>query len=247
MRILLTNDDGVISPGLQSLKNVLEKDHEVWIFAPDGERSGTSHRITLKGPIMRMAVGERSLSCTGTPADCVILGLLGALPEKPEMVVSGINIGPNIGTDVVYSGTAAAARQAALMGIPSIAVSLDSFKGPFHFDPLSRFVADNLELFLDLWDGEHFLNINAPNAASYLGVEITHPSRRFYHDRIVEFIAPDGHSYYFIQGSQVETISETGSDWNAVSQGKISLSPVLLQPVNHKEDARYRGVQFKFA
>ncbi len=243
----MTNDDGVKSPGLKSLKNVLEKDHEVWVLAPDGERSGTSHRITLKGPILRSAVEERVFACSGTPADCVILGTLGALPGRPELVVSGINIGPNIGTDVVYSGTAAAARQAALMGIPSIAVSLDSFDAPFHFDSLSRFVADNLDAFAGLWRADHFININAPNIPVYSGVEVTRPSRRLYHDRVVEFQAPDGHSYFFIQGSRVETVSESGSDWDAVSRGKVSISPVMLQPVHREEDAPYREARFILA
>jgi len=196
---------------------------------------------------MRGRVDERVFSCSGTPADCVIIGANGALPGKPELVISGINIGPNIGTDVVYSGTAAAARQGALMGIPSVALSLDSFKEPFHFDALSRFAADNLETFVRLWRPDHFININAPNLAVYRGVEITRPSRRLYHDRIDEYRAPDGRSYFFIHGFRVETVKESGSDWDAVSRGMVSISPVVLQPVPRKDDAHYREERFVLA
>lgn len=244
MRILLTNDDGFRSPGLHSLKKILEKDHEIWIIAPDGERSGNSHRITLRGPVKQEQVEDRVYSCSGTPADCVIIGANGAMPAKPDMIISGINIGPNIGTDVIYSGTAAAARQGTMMGIPSVALSLDSFTPPFHFDRLSRFVARNLDLFMDLWKPDHFVNLNAPNQETYQGVAITHPSRRLYRDRIDEYKAPDGRSYFFVHGFRVETVQEEGSDWDAVSQGKVSISPVVVQPCALEDDNRYRDARF---
>jgi len=247
MNILLTNDDGVKSPGLHALKLALSRDHDVWVLAPDGERSGTSHRITLKGAIQRMKVQDRTYSCSGSPADCVILGLLGGLPVKPDLVVSGINLGPNIGTDVVYSGTAAAARQAALMGLPSIAVSLDTFSAPFRFESLAAFVARNLPAFLELWSDDHFVNINAPNLEKFEGVSITRPARRLYNDRIVEFNAPDGHSYFFIQGMEVETVPDEASDWNALMRGEISVSPVYLHPVNRPDEETYRKARFDLA
>ena len=113
MRVLIANDDGVFSPGLEAVRAALAPDHEVWVVAPDGERSAMSHYITIKGPVAVREISERVYSCSGSPADCVIVGLLEVLPELPDVVVSGINIGPNLGTDVIYSGTAAAARQAA--------------------------------------------------------------------------------------------------------------------------------------
>jgi 5'-nucleotidase len=146
---------------------------------------------------------------------------------------------------VIYSGTAAAARQAALMGIPGLAVSLDSFTAPFHFDTLSRFVDKNITFFRDLWSKDHFININAPNLHEYAGTSICRLSRRVYHDKLLEFNAYDGHSYFFIQGSKVETLSDAGSDWEAVSRGLVSISPVLLNPVNRKEDALYREARFE--
>jgi 5'-nucleotidase len=244
MRVVLTNDDGVTSPGILSLKSVLEREHEVWVFAPDGERSGTSHRITLGAPVMKKKVAERVYACSGSPADCVLLVLLGALPFRPEVVVSGINIGPNIGTDLVYSGTAAAARQAALMGIPAVAASLNAMEPPFRFDPLARFIALNMEQFVRLWDERHFVNINAPNLEAYAGTAITRPSRRRYHDKLTEFSLPDGSSCYFLHGPPPETDREPESDWEAVMQNKVSISPVLLQPVSHRENARYHSARF---
>ena len=244
MRVVLTNDDGVASPGILAMKAALETDHEVWIFAPDGERSGTSHRITLGEPVMKRKLAERFYACSGSPADCILLGLLGALPFRPDAIISGINKGPNIGTDIVYSGTAAAARQAALMGVPGVAVSLNAAEPPFHYEPLARFIALNLNQFTRLWDERHFLNINAPNTHVYAGTAITHPSRRRYHDKLEEFLLPEGNSCYFLHGPPPETDKEPGSDWEAVQQNKISISPVLLQPVSHRENARYHGTRF---
>ena len=244
MRVLLTNDDGVTSPGILAMKAALEADHEVWVFAPDGERSGTSHRITLGVPVMKKKLADKLYSCSGSPADCVLMALLGALPLKPDVVISGINMGPNIGTDIVYSGTAAAARQAALMGIPAIAVSLDTVSPPFYFEPLARFIALNIGQFQQLWDEQHFVNINAPNSNVYAGTAITHPSRRRYHDNLEELPLPGGDSCYYLHGPPPETDRDQGSDWEAVIQNKVSVSPVLLQPVSYTENTRYKLARF---
>jgi len=130
MNILITNDDGIESEGLKTLARVLSRDHRIMIVAPDGERSGKSHSISLGEPVRMRRMGENALACGGTPADCVLFSILGAVPEKPDIVVSGINRGPNLGTDIIYSGTAAAARQAALMGYAAVAVSVTSFSPP---------------------------------------------------------------------------------------------------------------------
>lgn len=189
--------------------------------------------------------GNRAWACGGTPADCVILAMLGVLPVKPELVISGINRGANLGTDIIYSGTVAAARQAAFMGCPAVAVSLNTYSDPFHFGPVAGFVADNLQGFLDLWHPDHFLNINAPNdAGAPAGVKITHPSRRIYHDKLSRYQAPDGNDYYFLYGSQIDAEAEEGSDWDAVSGGYLSVSPVFLHPINHAEDLAYREKVF---
>ncbi len=244
VRVLLTNDDGILSPGLKAMHRAFSRDHEVWVVAPDGERSGYSSSITISEPIRCTQVDERSYAVSGTPADCVILATLGAIPVMPEVVLSGINIGPNLGTDIIYSGTCAAARQAVFKGIPGIAVSLNSFHEPFHFDEVARFVLQELDNFLALWNTDHFLNINAPNIAEYRGVEVTTPSTRRYDDRLLPFEPPRGGAYYFVDGRPAEDPLEPGTDWHAVEQGNVSLSPIMLNPVNHAVEAQYRSGPF---
>lgn len=247
MRVLLTNDDGIDSPGLEALiRDIEAKGHEVWIVAPDGERSGMSHSITMKDPIRSRKLGERRFGCSGTPADCVILAYLGIMEEKPDIVVSGINLGPNLGTDITYSGTAAAARQAAFMGIPGVAASLDYYNKPLHFDPVSLFVAENLESFVLLFDGHHFVNVNAPNSPNLdIGIEITHPSYRTYNDRLVRYTAPRGEDYWFWKAAPIQTKEETGSDYDAVRRGNISVSPIHLHPQNNLVDEEYAKAVFR--
>ncbi len=245
MRILLTNDDGIDSAGLAALRMALGE-HELWIVAPDGERSAQSHSITVHDPIRCKAHDEQVFSSSGTPADCVIVGVLGVLPKRPDVVVSGINLGPNLGTDIIFSGTVAAARQAAFMGIPGVAVSLNSYSPPFHMKPLAEFVASNLTTLVGLWNPRHLVNINGPNLdANDLPVEVTYPSWRIYHDQLEEFTSPRGERYYFLNGHPVENEMEEGSDWTAVAQGAISVSPIFLNAIDHHEDEAYRTVDFK--
>ncbi|MFP4441828.1 MAG: 5'/3'-nucleotidase SurE [Spirochaetia bacterium] len=245
MKILLTNDDGIDSEGLLAVKTALEGEHDVWIVAPDGERSGMSHYLTLHEPIRSKVVGDNCYSCSGSPVDCVVLGLLGGIPAKPEIVLSGINKGPNLGTDIVYSGTAAAARQAAFMGVPGIALSVAGFKIPMYYKAAALFISRNIGKLKKLWNPDHFININFPNEEKpSTSVTITHPSRRIYHDKLVTFNAPNGAAYHFLDGSPVETEMESGSDWDVVSKGGVSISPVYLHPVNHEEDSAYKKEEF---
>lgn len=246
MRILLTNDDGYDSPGLQLLKAALAGEHEVWVIAPEQNRSGSSHSITLKAPTRVLRRGERDLACSGTPVDCVILGFLGLVTGEIDLVIAGINLGPNLGTDIIYSGTAAAARQGALMGKPSLAASLASFLPPFHLEYPARFIARNARLFHDLWTDDHFLNINFPAAcAPDCPSRITIPTRRIYRDKLVQFQAPDESLYCFLGGELPHSQMEEGSDYRTVEEGAISLSPVILHPSNHDVAARYGEVEFQ--
>ncbi|HOV62958.1 MAG TPA: 5'/3'-nucleotidase SurE [Spirochaetia bacterium] len=246
MNILLTNDDGIDSPGLHILARTLEGEHRVMIVAPDGERSGKSHSISLGGPVKMRRITENTLSCDGTPADCVLFSILGAIPFKPDIVISGINRGPNLGTDIIYSGTAAAARQAALMGYAAIAVSVTPYSPPYPYETAASFIRDNIDLFLSLWTCDHFLNINVPAVdPAVMGVEVTHPSRRIYNDRLVRFQAPNKDEYFFLTGSRAEARLEEGSDWHAVVHGNISVSPIFLHPLNHVEDEAYRRTVFR--
>jgi len=242
--ILLTNDDGLYSPGLEALQSVFVENHDVWILAPDGERSGYSNSITISEPIRCTKIDEQVYASSGTPADCVILGTRGAIPAMPDLVISGINIGPNLGSDIVYSGTCAGARQAVYRGIPGISVSLDSFVPPFHFEPVARFISRHLEELLALWNEDHFININAPNLEQPRGVEITSPAMRRYDDKLLPFQPPRGGTYYFVDGKPSVTELEPGTDWHAVEEGRISVSPVMLNPVNHAVEEHYRTAGF---
>lgn len=210
MRVLVTNDDGVGAAGLEALAASLKKmNHDVWVVAPSKNRSGVSHGISLTEPleVVETETGGRVFSCSGKPADCVIAALCGLLPAVPDVVLSGINLGANLGTDVVFSGTAAAARQAAIHGVPGIAVSLvvenaggaddavaesrpenvaeNAFPGgnePLSWGPLADFVSYNVRALMKLCREDVFVNINALNSGGYRGFKMTTLCRRIYHD-----------------------------------------------------------------
>lgn len=231
MKILVTNDDGLSSEGIKILADVLSRHHTVWVIAPHCNRSGVSHGLTMSDPLRFKEEAERQYSCSGLPADCSHSGALGIMSEMPDVVVSGINRGANLGTDIVYSGTAAAARQAAFAGIPGIAVSLVCDTENWIWEPLASFVLKNLELLCNLCEKDVFVNINAPSALSWQGVKMTGISHRSYKDGIIVHDAPDGCKYSFLQGGHIETHGDGNSDWDAVQSGYISISRVYAQPV----------------
>ena len=236
MRVLITNDDGVRSRGLAILREALRQEHDLWIVAPHVERSGTSHAITLRGAVKLRQLEDQVYSCDGTPADCVLYANLGAIPIRPDIVVSGINHGPNIGTDIIYSGTVGAARQAALMGYPAIAVSVVDTSTTKGFEFAANFVRENLEQMRLLWSTEHFWNINIPGKDGHDGeVSITFPAKRRYNDRLVQFGVPNGDRYLFLDGEPSDANLEPGSDWEAVVRRRVSVSPIYLHPHNHRE------------
>jgi 5'-nucleotidase len=246
LRILLTNDDGIQSEGLRRLQKALAIEHEVWVVAPETNRSGSSHSITLALPTRFHQLAEREYASGGTPADCVPHACLGLVPQELDMVVAGINLGPNLGTDLVYSGTAAAARQGAFMRKPAVACSINSFTPPLRLDFAVRFMCANLGLFRELWSEDHFLNINFPNRKAAAKVVITVPTRRIYKDEIVRFTSPQGDLYSFIGGEIPDSAREEGSDYWAVEEGFVSLSPIVVHPANHDVEERYRQASFLY-
>jgi 5'-nucleotidase len=244
MNILLTNDDGIDSPGIQLLAGALRAQglHSVFLIAPDANRSGVSGAITfLQGPL-RLAEREKDTwACSGTPADCVVLAVLGALPVRPDLILSGINRGANMGTDLVYSGTAAAARQGSLFGIPSIALSLvESGKADvYYWDMAVSFVLNHLDAFAAQWQADTFLNVNIPNNSSGPeGIAAAFPSKRQYGDRLTCFKAPgEGDTWCFVEPGAVSTVPEPASagmnsDYEVVSRNLAAVGPVLIHPVN---------------
>ncbi|MDR2608527.1 MAG: 5'/3'-nucleotidase SurE [Treponema sp.] len=234
MNILLTNDDGIDSPGLRLFADALRKKRRdrILILAPDGERSGVSHSISyIHKPLQLKSLGEDTWSCSGNPADCVMLAVLEALPVKPDLLVSGINRGANLGTDLVFSGTAAAARQGGLHGIPSIALSL-LWDGDTHFDMAASWAAENLDALRREILPDTFLNVNIPNNPEGPGgMEITFLSKRIYHDTMQKFTAPTGDQFCFVVLGGIEARPEPGSDSDAVFRNLVSLSPVYIHPV----------------
>lgn len=240
MRILLTNDDGISSEGLTALTVELGKNHEVWVVAPDAERSGSSHALSLKTHTRVTRESPSRFSCSGTPADCVILALNGIIPFVPDFVISGINRGANLGTDVVYSGTVAAARQAAIMGLPAMAVSLVSEGPHYHFSAASRFVAENLAVLRASWAEGLVLNLNLPNLNDPpAGIEQGSPCTRIYKDSVSSFQAPDGSQFFFFGDCQLSCEAEQGTDAWIVARGLAALSRMEILP-RHKEEAWLR-------
>ncbi len=231
MKLLLTNDDGYGAEGLMALASILSAEHEVWIVAPSSNRSGVSHGISLMGELAYRTEGERAWSCSGLPADCVIAGALGFMDEPPDAVISGINRGANLGTDIVYSGTAAAAREASFMGIPGIATSLvPDGESRWDYLALARFVRDNLAALISLTERDSFVNVNAKSRAAYKGARITDISRRVYNNGIA--LRSDGADSFVgeFRGGRVHTAGGEDSDWHAVEEGYVSVSRVQSQP-----------------
>ncbi|MDR0540494.1 MAG: 5'/3'-nucleotidase SurE [Spirochaetaceae bacterium] len=233
MRILATNDDGYTSMGIKILvKKLREAGHTVTILAPDRERSCSSHAMTsIISPISIQQIDEGTWSCTGTPADCALVGLSKDFGFLPELVVSGINSGSNLGIDVHYSGTVAAARQAALHRVPAIAFSLCAFRAPFYFENAAQWAAARLDELAALWSENIFINVNFPNKealpASY---ELCCLSGQRYKDAII-MRKENGKSRYnceFAFNGFTDEIYEK-SDRYAIVTGKIAVTPVLLE------------------
>ena len=168
--------------------------------------------------------------CSGLPADCTDVGTKRLMDKLPDAVISGINRGGNIGTDILYSGTAAAARQASLHGIPGIAVSLESKTGDWNYGPLAAFVRDNLANLISLCAEDVFVNINARDLPSYKGWRMTVPAKRDYRDSAELWDAPDGHLYSFFKGGTALAPLKADNDYTAVQEGFISISRVFAQP-----------------
>lgn len=232
MKILVTNDDGIMSKGLEVLVKTLETEHDVWVVAPDRNRSAVSHSILMDIPLKIKKRAKRMYACSGVPVDCVVHGVRAILKENPDCIISGINHGANLGTDILFSGTAAAARQGSLYGIPSIALSLESPDGKYEFEHLAGFVLKHLQNLMRLSEKDIFLNINASSPGPYDRCVLTTPSKRRYNDGTEHYIAPDGQHYAFFKGGSIETESHEKSDFQAVQQGAISLSRIHAQPVS---------------
>ena len=237
IEILVTNDDGIGADGIRALAKAMEMLGNVTIMAPDREQSATSHALTLHRPLRMRKISEREMSVDGTPTDAVLLGVHGFLKERPALVVSGINHGPNMGNDVLYSGTVAAASEGTFLGIPSIAISLATWDTA-DFGPAARvartLVAQLLRLGLP---ARTCLNVNVP-AIPYdqiKGVRVTRLGKRVYRDVIVEKTDPRGKLYYWIGGEEPTWENDDSSDFTAVENGYVSVTPLTFELTDYKE------------
>lgn len=242
MKILVSNDDGVFAEGIGALAEALAKDNDVYVCAPDRERSATGHSMSLHKPLIVDKIKKmyhvpgvhEGYVTSGTPADCVKVGL-GAIWRdiKFDLVVSGINHGPNLGVDVLYSGTVSAAMEAVLLGTPSIATSLYSYSSK-EFAEAASWIADFIKDVPKI-PPKTFLNINIPPGPrdEYSGVEVTKLGNRGYEENYEERIDPRGRRYYWLAGIPIESKERAGMDGKALLENRVSITPVVFDMTHY--------------
>ena len=244
MYVLLTNDDGISAPALLTLKQALDQVAETVIFAPDRNWSAAGHPKTMHKPLradpLTLPDGSQGFSSNGAPSDCVALAMLGIIPEKIDLLVSGINAGMNVGHDLTYSGTVTAAMEAVIFGVPAVAVSLDLPEDqtePCDYTPAAR-MAERVarQVLAHGLPKDTLLNLNLPCLPyeKLRGVRVTRQGLRVYRDELVRRLDPRGKPYYWIGGPPPTGISEEGSDFWALSQGYASVTPVHLDLTAHE-------------
>jgi 5'-nucleotidase len=238
MHILVTNDDGVLAPGLLALVQVARSLGEVTVLAPDRNWSASGHVKTMDRPLrvkeVLLADGTTALASDGAPSDCVALALLGIIEHKIDLVLSGINPSANIGYDVTYSGTVTAAMEAVIGGIPGIAVSLDSpreLRSQLDYQPAASIIHDVVSwVFTEGLPPGVLLNVNVPclPEEQIKGVRLTRQGLRIYRDSLERRLDPRGTPYYWIGGESPTALAEEGSDYTALIEGFVSITPLHL-------------------
>lgn len=242
MLILVTNDDGVHSPGLIALFKAMKEIGDAVIIAPDRERSAVGHSLTLHRPLKVEEVREHVYSVNGTPTDAVVVGVSKILPRKPDIVVSGINRGGNLGDDITYSGTVSAAIEGTILNIPSFAISIQGDKN-YHFETAAFFAATIADYIMEKpMPYDTFLNINVPNLPkkTVKGMKLTRQGKRVYDNSIQEVYSPRGERYYWIGGGVPYWEHAEDTDINAVEEGYVSVTPIHLDLTNYDALERLR-------
>lgn len=244
MDILCTNDDGYLAPGLRVLASAARALGSVSVVAPDREQSATSHSLTMHHPLRARRGTDGSWVVDGTPTDCVILAVSELLPKPPDVCVSGINHGPNMGEDVLYSGTVAAAMEATVIGIPSVAISYTGDRRE-ELDGWEGLVGTLLQQMLGRRSfPEHTLfNVNLPACApdAVRGIRVTSLGRRRYSESITRALDPSGREYFWIGGGSVHWEGSEHSDFQAVRDGYVSVTPLSLDLTNYRLLEEIRG------
>jgi 5'-nucleotidase len=234
MRILLSNDDGYFAPGLAALAEALAGLAEIVVVAPEQNRSGASNSLTLDRPLMLKKAASGFYFVNGTPTDCVHLAVTGMLDKLPDIIVSGINAGANMGDDTIYSGTVAAATEGFLLGIPSIAISLTSFEGN-NFPTAGRVARDLVERFIRNPVKEPvLLNVNVPDIPhdQLKGMEVTRLGRRHKAEPVVKMQSPRNETVYWVGAAGAAADAGPGTDFAAVERGAVSITPLQIDLTN---------------
>ncbi len=240
MKILLSNDDGIMAEGIKALAEELSKEHRIYIIAPDRERSAAGHSLTLHTPIrveeLESKFGAEKIWVTsGTPGDCVKIGINAILnyDEKPDLIISGINHGPNLGSDILYSGTVSCAMEGAMMGYPSIAVSLASMSSEAElFKNVARFMVKFVHKIKEYnFPKKTILNVNVPGLMpeDLSGIAITKLGGKMFTDEYDKRIDPRGKVYYWMAGELIRQCENDDSDINALRWNKVSVTPITFE------------------
>ena len=230
MRILLSNDDGYFAPGLAALAQALAPLADITVVAPERDRSGASNSLTLDRPLLLRQAPSGFYYVNGTPTDCVHLAVTGMLDHLPDMVISGINHGANMGDDTIYSGTVAAATEGYLLGIPAIAVSLASHNAQY-FDTAARVVADLVRRIQAQPPAEPMLlNVNVPDCArdELDGIKVTRLGKRHKAESVVKTTNPRGQTVYWVGAAGAAQDAGEGTDFHAVASGHVSITPLQM-------------------
>ena len=241
LRILISNDDGIRAPGIKVMQRIAKQiSEDVWVCAPINEQSGAGHSLSLRTPLWLRRVATRRYAVEGTPTDSVLMGIHQLLKDhKPDLVLSGVNRGSNMGEFITYSGTCAAAMEATLLGFPAIAFSqqIEPQERHVHWPTAERHAPALIRKLLRAgWPKRTFININFPKVrpSDVAGVEVTHMGQRTMGDSLVEQRHPMGGRYYWIGALPTAVPGRKGSDLSAVEQGRISVTPVDLDFTNRR-------------
>jgi 5'-nucleotidase len=239
VRILVTNDDGIQAPGLHALVRAIRGWGEIWVIAPDREQSAVGHAITLSEPIRLfpwiIEGADHTYAISGTPADCVKLALTELMPDRPDLVLSGVNRGENTGISVIYSGTVSAATEGTINGIPSLAISLGSFVS-MRYDPAAKIGRHVAELALE--NGlprDTLLNVNVPDLPleDIQGIRVTRQGRARFQETFLKRSDPRGKIYYWMDGAKTP-LEETDTDGTALHEGYVTITPICLDFTHHE-------------
>lgn len=234
--VLVTNDDGFFSKGIQYLAEALKELGEVYIVAPDRDRSAVSHALTMHRPLRVDLIRENCYSVNGTPTDCVVVGVKKLLPREPDLIVSGINKGANLGEDITYSGTVSAAIEGTILGVPSFAISLVGER-PFRYETASYYAIKIAKFILEKHlPPDTLLNVNLPNKSlqEIKGIKITKQGKRSYEDSIHEIFSPWGEKQYWIGGGIVSWQKMEGTDIQAIMENYASVTPLHIDLTNYQ-------------